>query len=286
MRSRAASATVTTSARGYSRIPPSAGQETRIPAHEIEVVVATEIRALLHDPGALFDLLTSGAPDFTELQALLASASDLAQRWPNLAPARIREFVRAISNRVIVGPDHVDIVLAPDRLRNALRSGPAPGDPPDLNGPFPAELTLTVDARLKRCGCETKLIVPARSGGIPPARPNPTLVKALARAHSWVARLLSGQASSIQAIARAERLTGRYVARIIPLAFLAPDITEAILEGSHPRDLTLAKLCQRLPLAWPQQRRTLGFDAAHYRVEPIARPCHAERADPATGSQR
>ena len=100
------------------------------------------------------------------------------------------------------------------------------------------------------------------------------MVKALARAHSWVARLLSGQASSIRAIAQAERLTGRYVARIIPLAFLAPDITEAILEGSQPQDLTLAKLCQRLPLAWPEQRRTLGFAAAleHHCVAPIARP--------------
>jgi site-specific DNA recombinase len=150
-------------------------------------------------------------------------------------------------------------------------------------------VTLTVDARLRRCGGETKLIVPAGAGGIPSSRPNPTLLKALARAHSWVARLLSGQAPSIQAIAQAERLTGRYIARIVPLAFLAPDITEAILEGSHPPDLTLAKLCQRLPLAWAQQRRTLGVDAEHDRLEPIARPRparHSERADLATANQR
>jgi site-specific DNA recombinase len=145
---------------------------------------------------------------------------------------------------------------------------------------------LTVDARLKRCGGETKLIIPAGAVDSIPPRPNPTLIKALARAHSWVVRLLSGQASSIQAIAQAERLTGRYVARIIPLAFLAPDITEAILEGSHPQDLTLAKLCQRLPLTWPEQRRTLGFDAAleHHRVAPIARSrsssCRACTPDP------
>jgi hypothetical protein len=115
------------------------------------------------------------------------------------------------------------------------------------------------------------------------------LVKALARAHSWAAKLLSGQASSIRAIARAERLTERYVARIIPLAFLAPDITEAILEGGQPHDLTLAKLCQRLPLTWTQQRRTLGVDAARDRVEAIARPRparHSEPADLATANQR
>jgi hypothetical protein len=199
--------------------------------------------------------------------------------------------VRTITKRVVVHTDHLDIVLSSDRLRAALRNGPASADPPDLNQPCHAEVTLTVDARLKRCGGETKLIVPAGAAGTTPPRPNPTLIKALARAHSWVARLLSGQASSIQAIAQAERLSGRYVARILPLACLAPDITEAILEGRQPQDLTLAKLCQRLPLAWSRQRRALGFDAApeHSCVAPSARPRPAhrdQRGHLATGNQQ
>jgi hypothetical protein len=172
-----------------------------------------------------------------------------------------------------------------------LRNGPASCDLPALNQPCRAEVTLTIDARLKRCGGETKLIVPAHAAGTASRRPNPTLIKALARAHSWVATLLSGQASSLRAIARAECPTERYVARIIPLAFLAPDITEAILEGSQPQDLTLAKLCQRLPLAWPEQRRTLGFATAREDpgVAPIARPRparHGQSVHLATGNQR
>jgi site-specific DNA recombinase len=235
--------------------------------------VVTEIRALLHDTGALLDLLSDETADLAELHALLASASDLAQRWPTLAPATVRGFVRAISNRVILCPRRVDIVLSPDRLRTVLRNGPATGDPHELNQPCRAEVTLTVDAHLTRCGGEIKLIVPAGATGTIPPRPNPTLVKALARAHSWAASLLSGQASSIRTIAQAERLTERYVARITALAFLAPDITQAILEGSHPPDLTLAKLCQRLPLAWREQRRALGFEAAlDHGVAPVARP--------------
>jgi hypothetical protein len=229
---------------------------------------------LLLDPGALLDLLSDDTPDLAVLHALLATAADLAQRWPTLAPAARRGFVRAITRRVVVHADHVDIVLSPDRLRAALRTNPASTDLPDLNQLGLAEVTLTVGARLKRCGGETKLIVPAAAPGTTPTRTNPTLIKALARAHSWVARLLSDEASSIRAIAQAERLSGRYVARIIPLAFLAPDITGAILEGAQPQDLTLAKLCHRLPLAWPEQRRTLGFDATleHHRSMAIARP--------------
>jgi hypothetical protein len=50
------------------------------------------------------------------------------------------------------------------------------------------------------------------------------------------------------------------VARI-RLSYLAPDITQAILDGRQPRDLTPEKLLDhsRLPLAWRDQRIVLGF---------------------------
>ena len=49
------------------------------------------------------------------------------------------------------------------------------------------------------------------------------------------------------------------MSRILPLAFLAPDIKEAILCGTQPVNLTLDQLCRSLPLAWFDQRRVLGF---------------------------
>ena len=44
-------------------------------------------------------------------------------------------------------------------------------------------------------------------------------------------------------------------------SYLAPDITQAIIEGRQPRDLTAEKLLahSRLPLAWRDQRTALGF---------------------------
>src|SRR4029077_2398246 len=48
------------------------------------------------------------------------------------------------------------------------------------------------------------------------------------------------------------------------LSYLAPDITQAILEGRQPRDLTAEKLLEhsRLPLAWHDQRIVRGFGVA------------------------
>ena len=72
-------------------------------------------------------------------------------------------------------------------------------------------------------------------------------------------KLFSGEAPSISAIAYTEGVTDRYVSRIMRLAFLAPDIVEAILGGYQPADLELKRLMKGVPISWSDQRRALGF---------------------------
>lgn len=87
------------------------------------------------------------------------------------------------------------------------------------------------------------------------------LTKAVARAHRWFNDVLAGRAKSFAAIAQAEGMSDRYVGRLLPLAFLAPDIVESILAGNQPVDLTAEVLLRRtdLPLAWTDQKALLGF---------------------------
>jgi hypothetical protein len=65
----------------------------------------------------------------------------------------------------------------------------------------------------------------------------------------------------MEEIARREGVTASYVARLLRLAFLAPDITTAILQGRQSPAFTAATLLRhsRLALDWTQQRRVLGF---------------------------
>lgn len=56
-------------------------------------------------------------------------------------------------------------------------------------------------------------------------------------------------------------LSKSYITRIMPLAFMAPDIVEAIYEGRQPLGLKVKALSANLPLAWADQRRALGFPA-------------------------
>ncbi len=81
------------------------------------------------------------------------------------------------------------------------------------------------------------------------------LIRALARDHAWTRKLETGNVRSVAALARDEKLCPIYTRSILPLAFLAPDLTERILQGRQPRTLTLtALLAEPLPLDWAGQR--------------------------------
>ncbi len=90
---------------------------------------------------------------------------------------------------------------------------------------------------------------------------DPTLIRLLARAHAMRKELETGHHDSVDACANAMGVTDSYFSRIVRLAYLAPDITTAILDGRQPANLTAARLAQtsELPLAWSEQRRALGF---------------------------
>jgi hypothetical protein len=62
-------------------------------------------------------------------------------------------------------------------------------------------------------------------------------------------------------IASLEGKDKSYISRVMNLAFLAPDITESIITGRQPADLSAEKLIRRinLPLDWDKQRQLLGF---------------------------
>ena len=121
-------------------------------------------------------------------------------------------------------------------------------------------LTIRIPIRLKRRGGRKLIMTP--EGAVVPARKpsrDEALVKALVRAHRWRRRIESGQAKSITDLAEQEDVTVAYVCRLLPLACLAPDIVEAILDGRQPKGLRLSEMLGNGPLVWNAQRETWGF---------------------------
>ena len=73
---------------------------------------------------------------------------------------------------------------------------------------------------------------------------------------------MQGPPLSAHDIARAEDVSAAYIYATLRLAWLAPDITDAIVNGRQPSRLTakeLFRLAGHLPLGWPQQRTLIGF---------------------------
>ena len=71
-------------------------------------------------------------------------------------------------------------------------------------------------------------------------------------------RILRGEIPNQRALAKQTGFDERYISRILPLAFLAPDITEAILDGKQIPDLSLEKCVGKIPFVWTLQRTALS----------------------------
>ena len=91
------------------------------------------------------------------------------------------------------------------------------------------------------------------------ARIDRSLVKAIVWAHD-LRRRLEREGASLNELARQEGCSRPYVSNVIKLAYLAPSITQAIVNGTQPATLTLAELMRHdIPVFWIDQRRAFGF---------------------------
>jgi len=114
---------------------------------------------------------------------------------------------------------------------------------------------LAIDAPFKcrRRGVEMKII----AGETTPL-PDAAMIRALRNAHLWANDLRNG--TPIARIAETRGVSKSYVARVLPLAWLAPRIQTAILDGRQPIPLNLEALVRtNLPLDWTDQERMLGL---------------------------
>jgi len=129
-----------------------------------------------------------------------------------------------------------------------------------LTGETEMSVRQVVPAQIKRRGVEMRLVL--EGAGAETAKSDPALIKAVARAHKWFDDLLNGRARSLGDIANTQGVSDRYISHPMPLAFLAPDIVEAILAGGQPVVLTAETLtrCIDLPLDWAEQKAMLSFD--------------------------
>lgn len=117
--------------------------------------------------------------------------------------------------------------------------------------PTPETVTLHVPFRVVKRGGRKEMQLP--DGSAQPRRTDSTLVKALGRAFRWKRMLESGEFATIAELAEREGIAPSYMTRVLRLTLLAPDIVEAILDGTQGPEVTLARLQDPFPLVWAEQ---------------------------------
>lgn len=86
------------------------------------------------------------------------------------------------------------------------------------------------------------------------------LVAAIARGRRWLDELTNNPSATIESIANTAGCSPRKVNMTISLAFLAPDLVKAAIEGRLPYGMGLTRFCD-LPAEWSRQHRILGLPA-------------------------
>ena len=85
-----------------------------------------------------------------------------------------------------------------------------------------------------------------------------TFVASIARGRRWLNELVDDAKASVESIAKRERCSVRQVNMTISLAFVAPDLVKAAIEGRLPRGIGVTRL-RDAPVEWSRQHAMLGL---------------------------
>ena len=219
----------------------------RFPALELDKFVVGLLSRHLRDR----DWVTSNVPTASRLHATLRGAQALASELEGQL-SRNTNLIRELVQRIEIDKTTIRLLLSRTWLYEHLDIRLPRGAPSFAS----SSIEVTFIGHNIRSGNDVKVVL-ERPGA--PAASDHRLVREVLRAIRWFNELASGKHASIQELAGAESCCPTLITDRVRLAFLAPDIVEAILEGSQPTSMTVASLKRACPLpySWEEQRKLL-----------------------------
>jgi hypothetical protein len=115
-----------------------------------------------------------------------------------------------------------------------------------------ATVTVRIPMAIRKRGGRKLVVTPDGDTSWAPRRPriDNTLLKAVVQAFHWKRLLDEGDYSTVSELARAEGMNISYVAHVLRLTLLAPDLVEAILDGRQPPEMQLQPLMREVSAEW------------------------------------
>jgi site-specific DNA recombinase len=156
-----------------------------------------------------------------------------------------KELVSAYVARVDVKPDHLAIQFSAKSEQNGE--------------------ALVVPWRKTPSRRARQIIPPVSTSSHRDTRPiraetRAKLITAIAKARHWLDELVGGTVTNVEQIATREKCSIRHVNRTITLAFIAPTLVQAAVDGRLPRGIGVAAVCD-FPAEWTRQYERLGLSS-------------------------
>ena len=171
----------------------------------------------------------------------------------------VREHVRtqrAIDDRILIGTHVVRVEVHTDHLIIRLVQAESEDDDPRL------ETVLSVPWQKVASTRRHEILIPEGTSPQQVRRirseNRATLVASIARSRRWLNELIIDPTASAESIAKREQCSVRKVNRTLSLAFLAPDLVKAAIDGRLPHGMGVTRLAD-LPAEWSRQRQILGL---------------------------
>jgi site-specific DNA recombinase len=189
-----------------------------------------------------------------EIEALIVSA--LRKRHAGQANEVKAQGSRSPSDQDLISIHIARVDIKPDHLAVQLS-----GKPDQQGGKRDHIMVIPWRKPPSKRPCE--IILPAGGSSHRDSRPirsetRVRLVTAIAKGRRWLDALMARTVTNVEQIATTENCTVRQVNMTISLAFLAPNLVQAAVDGRLPRGVGIANL-RDAPTEWSLQYARLGL---------------------------
>ena len=220
----------------------------RLPAPDLEHIVVGTIADWLRSADR--ELASASLePSAAEMTAVRDRAACLAATLGSSIQAEQRDVLAQLVERVDVRENEVAITV---------RQKPLLGSDADSSLPV---VTLIAPATRVRRGDDVRLVIGEQDSS---ANRDGRLVALMAEARAARDHLLASPEGTLDTIAAQYGQSRKHFSRLVRLAYLAPDIVAAIVDGRQPVQLTrtMMLVTNDIPQRWDDQRAVFGFAPA------------------------
>ena len=114
---------------------------------------------------------------------------------------------------------------------------------------------VTIPMSFRNCSGRKRIVTPDDEQNF-----TDPLITNLARAYRWQSLIDEGRFANVHELATAIGKDCAYVARVLRLTLLAPEIVHAVLSGTLPEGIGVEDLKQSMPVLWSEQKKMLNLE--------------------------